>query len=360
MAFFIASSPHSHQRRSTQDIMMNVILCTLPGILTLCYFFGWGVLFQVLLASITAIVAEGLVAFMRQRPPLHYLKDHSALLTGILIGIAIPPLAPWWIAVIGSIFAIVIAKHLYGGLGQNPFNPAMIAYVVLLISFPVQMTTWLPPLSILPINLSLADTALSIFTGFTFDGFSVHQLRFNVDGMTMATPLDTVKTGLTAHLTLSEIYLEPVFGMFTGKGWGAVNLAFMIGGLILIKRHIIQWHIPVSFLASLALCSGIGYSIDPEYFISPVITLFSGASMLGAFFIATDPVSAATTPKGRIIYGSIIGALVYIIRTFGGFPDGVAFAVLLANICVPLIDYYTKPRAYGSVAKKAQMQKEKS
>lgn len=347
MAFSIASSPHSHKRRSTQAIMMQVILCTLPGIATLCYFFGFGVLIQVFLASITAIIAEALIALCRKRPITHYLKDNSALLTGILIGIAIPPLSPWWIAVIGSLFAIIIAKHLYGGLGQNPFNPAMVAYVVLLISFPVQMTTWLPPLAVLPVSVSFLDTLFAIFTGFTQEGFSVHQLRFDIDAISMATPLDTIKTALINNQSLDDIYTQAVFGIFAGKGWGAANLAFLIGGLVLLKQRVIQWHIPVSFLASLFLASAIGYNLNPEQFISPTMALFSGASMLGAFFIATDPVSAATTPVGRLIFGALIGLLVYLIRTFGGFPDGVAFAVLLANMCVPLIDHYTRPSVYG-------------
>ncbi|MDD1794321.1 electron transport complex subunit RsxD [Enterovibrio sp. ZSDZ42] len=347
MAFFIASSPHSHNRKSTSDIMMMVLLCTLPGIAALCYFFGWGVLFQVAIASVTAILAEAAIVALRKRPIKRYLQDNSALLTGLLIGISIPPFAPWWIAVIGSLFAIVIAKHLYGGLGQNPFNPAMVAYVVLLISFPVQMTTWLPPVSLIAQPLGIMDSASSIFTGLSTDGFSVNQLRVAADGMTMATPLDTVKTALLAGNTVSEAVQLPVFDTFAGIGWGWVNLAFLVGGLALIKQRIIQWQIPTAMLGSLLVLSTIGYAVSPDAVISPVLHLFSGATMLGAFFIATDPVSASTTTKGRLVFGAMIGTLVYLIRTFGGFPDGVAFAVLIANMCVPLIDYYTKPTAYG-------------
>ncbi|MDD1781294.1 electron transport complex subunit RsxD [Enterovibrio sp. ZSDZ35] len=347
MAFFLASSPHSHNRRSTKDIMMTVILCTLPGIAALCYFFGWGVLLQVLIASITAMVAEAAIVAMRRRPVKRYLQDNSALLTGILIGIAIPPFAPWWIAVIGSLFAIVIAKHLYGGLGQNPFNPAMVAYVVLLISFPVQMTTWLPPSSLLAQPLSFMDGLSTVFTGLSVDGFSVNQLRQAVDGTTMATPLDTVKTALLAGKTVTEAVQEPVFGTFAGLGWGWVNLAFLAGGIVLLKLKVIQWQIPVAMLATLLVFSVVGFAISPDTVASPLLHLFSGATMLGAFFIATDPVSASTTTKGRLVFGAMIGMLVYLIRTFGGFPDGVAFSVLIANMCVPLIDYYTKPTTYG-------------
>ncbi|MFD2177313.1 electron transport complex subunit RsxD [Veronia pacifica] len=347
MAFFIASSPHSHSRKSTSDIMMTVVMSAIPGIAALCYFFGWGVLIQTAIAALTAVVAEAALMLVRKRPVIRTVRDNSALLTGVLVGIAIPPLSPWWLAVIGTLFAIVVAKHLYGGLGQNLFNPAMVAYVVLLISFPAHMTSWMPEASLLPEHVSFLDTAYSIFTGFSIDGFSVQQLRQTVDGTTMATPLDTVKIALNSGRTVSEALSEPVFGMFAGLGWSWVNLAFLLGGLFMLQRNIIRWHIPIAMLASLFLCSLIGFVISPDGVASPIIHLFSGATMLGAFFIATDPVSASTTDKGRLVFGALIGLLIYLIRTFGSFPDGVAFAVLLANMCVPLIDYYTKPDVYG-------------
>ncbi|WP_299013636.1 electron transport complex subunit RsxD [uncultured Photobacterium sp.] len=347
MAFNIASSPHTHSRRSTSDIMRTVILCSALGIAAQWFFFGWGVVIQVLLASVTAVASEAAVMKFRNRPSLPYLRDNSALLTGVLLGISIPPLAPWWITVIGVIFAIVIAKHLYGGLGQNLFNPAMVAYVVLLISFPVQMTTWLPPSSLAASPVSLIDSLYAIFTGFTQDGYSAHQLRASIDGVTMATPLDTLKTSLTTGHTTTEILLNPVFGVIAGVGWEWINIGFLLGGLAMLKMRIIQWHIPVGMLGTLFVISTIAFMISPDGTASPIIHMFSGATMLGAFFIATDPVSASTTVKGRLIFGALIGLLVYMIRTWGGFPDGVAFSVLLANMCVPLIDYYTRPRTYG-------------
>ncbi|PSW03628.1 electron transport complex subunit RsxD [Photobacterium lipolyticum] len=347
MAFNIASSPHTHSRRSTSDIMRTVILCTALGVAAQWFFFGWGTLIQVLLASVVAVTSEAAIMKFRKRPALPYIRDNSALLTGVLLSISLPPLAPWWITVIGVVFAIVIAKHLYGGLGQNLFNPAMVAYVVLLISFPVQMTTWLPPLSLSAESASLTDSLLAIFTGFTQDGFSVHQLRLSVDGVTMATPLDTLKTSLTTGLTTTEAMAKPVFGTFAGVGWEWINLGFLLGGLIMLKMRVIQWHIPVGMLGALFVISSVAFLLNPDGTASPLFHLFSGATMLGAFFIATDPVSAATTVKGRIIFGALIGVLIYLIRTWGGFPDGVAFSVLLANMCVPLIDYYTRPRTYG-------------
>ncbi|WP_086983700.1 electron transport complex subunit RsxD [Vibrio aphrogenes] len=347
MPFFIASSPHVRMKRTTSNIMMWVALCLLPAIAVQTYFFGYGVLIQVTFAIFIAWLLEALVMLVRRRPILASLRDHSALVTGMLIAVAIPPLSPWWLLAIGIFFAIVIGKHLYGGLGQNLFNPAMVAYVVLLISFPLQMTSWITPESITSVHLHFDDCLKLFFTGFNADGLSLQQVRAGIDGVTMATPLDTFKTSLTTGLLPSEIMQQPVFSGVAGVGWQWVNLAFLLGGLVLIKQRIVQWQIPLSMLASLFIISTICSLILPGTTASPMMHLLSGATMLGAFFIATDPVTASTTTKGRIIYGAFIGILVFLIRSWGGFPDGVAFAVLLANMSVPLIDYYTKPRTYG-------------
>ncbi|TFH91998.1 electron transport complex subunit RsxD [Vibrio ouci] len=347
MAFFIASSPHAHSRRSTPDLMKWVALCALPGLAAQTYFLGWGTIIQLLLAIVIGLSLEALVMLARKRSPMSALRDNSALVTAWLLAIAIPPLSPWWVITIGLIFAIVIAKHLYGGIGQNLFNPAMVAYVVLLISFPVQMTSWISPQELQATPVSSGDAFSLIFTGFNLEGLSLQQIRTGIDGITMATPLDAFKTALTAGNTASEALTQPQFGGLAGIGWEWVNLAYLVGGLLLIKLRVINWHIPVSFLVSLTLISGLFMLLSPGTTASPTIHLLSGATMLGAFFIATDPVSASTTVKGRLIFGAFIGAMVFIIRSWGGFPDGVAFAVLLGNMCVPLIDYYTKPRTYG-------------
>ncbi|ENC6731629.1 electron transport complex subunit RsxD [Vibrio navarrensis] len=354
MSFFIASSPHAHNRRSTPDLMKWVALCALPGLIAQSYFFGWGTLIQLIMAITLALSLEALVMLLRKRSPARALRDNSALVTAWLLAVAIPPLAPWWIIAIGLVFAIVIAKHLYGGLGQNPFNPAMVAYVVLLISFPVQMTSWNEPSMLQEIGQTVGreattfgDTLSLIFSGLTLDGSSLQQVRAGIDGITTATPLDAFKTGLRAGATPSEILQQPIFEGLAGLGWQWVNLAYLLGGLVLIKQRIIQWHIPAGFLGALAVLSSLFALFAPGETASPVLHLLSGATMLGAFFIATDPVSASTTVKGRLIFGAIIGTLVFVIRSWGGYPDGVAFAVLLANMCVPLIDYYTKPRTYG-------------
>lgn len=348
MAFRIASSPYTHNRRSTSTIMLLVLIAAVPGMVAQWYYFGWGNLIQVLIAAIAAIGAEAAILRLRKLPLADTLKDNSALLTALLLGISIPSLAPWWVIVIGTLFAVVISKQLYGGLGQNPFNPAMVGYVVLLISFPVQMTSWLPPDSLQGMTPSLGDTLSMIFHFHTLDGHTMQQLQVGIDGVSQATPLDTFKTGLRAGHSAEQLLAQPIYsGVLAGLGWQWVNVGYLLGGVFLLCTRSIRWHIPAGMLISLAFCATLGWLISPHSLVSPVIHLFSGATMLGAFFIATDPVTASTTNKGRLIYGALIGLLVWLIRSFGGYPDGVAFAVLLANICVPLIDYYTQPRVYG-------------
>lgn len=348
MAFRIASSPYTHNRRSTSNIMLLVLLAALPGMAAQWYFFGCGSLIQVILAALTAWLTEAAILKVRKQPVVPNLADNSALLTALLLGISLPPLAPWWLIVLGTAFAIVIAKQLYGGLGQNPFNPAMVGYVVLLISFPVQMTSWLPPDALQAVKPGLLDSLSMIFSNHTLAGESMQQLQLGVDGVSQATPLDTFKTGLRAGHSADQLLAQPIYsGVIAGLGWQWVNAGYLLGGLFLLWKNSIRWHIPASVLLSLAVCATLGWLFSPGTLASPLIHLFSGATMLGAFFIATDPVTASTTNKGRLIYGALIGLLVWLIRSFGGYPDGVAFAVLLANICVPLIDYYTQPRVYG-------------
>lgn len=348
MVFRIASSPYTHNQRQTSRIMLLVLLAAIPGIATQLWFFGWGTLVQIILAVISALSAEALVLKLRNQPIAAILKDNSALLTGLLLAVSIPPLAPWWMVVLGTVFAVIIAKQLYGGLGQNPFNPAMIGYVVLLISFPVQMTNWLPPYEIAATVPGMAGALQVIFTGHTTSGGDMSTLRMGIDGISQATPLDTLKTSLHSGRSVEQIMQYPIFsGMLAGAGWQWVNLAWLAGGVWLLTIKVIRWHIPVSFLVSLALCATLGWLFAPESLASPQIHMLSGATMLGAFFILTDPVTASTTNRGRLIFGALAGVLVWLIRSFGGYPDGVAFAVLLANITVPLIDYYTRPRVYG-------------
>lgn len=348
MVFRIASSPYTHNQRQTSRIMMLVLLATLPGIATQIWFFGWGTLIQLILASVSAWGAEAIVLKLRKQSVGGILSDNSAWLTGVLLAISIPPLAPWWMVVLGTVFAVIIAKQLYGGLGHNPFNPAMIGYVVLLISFPVQMTSWLPPQDIAARTPGVVEVLQIIFSGHTAAGYDMNALRLGIDGISQATPLDTFKTSLHAGHDVTQTMQSTIYqGAFAGVGWQWVNLAFLAGGAFLLWQKAIRWHIPLSFIVSLAVCSTLGWLFAPDHLASPSIHLFSGATMLGAFFILTDPVTASTTNRGRLIFGALAGLLVWLIRSFGGYPDGVAFAVLLANITVPLIDYYTRPRVYG-------------
>lgn len=335
------SSPHGHAHITVTHIMFRVALALLPGIVTCAWFFGPGVIINIVLAVAVAIAGEALMLKLRARPLAPFLSDGSAVITAMLLAIALPPLLPWWMTMLGVLFAIVVGKQLFGGLGYNPFNPAMLGYVMLLISFPREMTTWLPPLSLNGHHLSLLETLRVIFSGGLPHGLSI-------DAISMATPLDTMKTQLKLHHSVGQILGNgSIFGILGGKGWEAVNLAFLVGGIWMLYKRIISWHIPVAVLGSLAVMSLIFYGINPARFTSPFFHLFGGAAMLGAFFIATDPVTASTTPRGRLYYGAGIGVLTYIIRTWGGYPDGIAFAVLLMNIAAPTIDYYTQPRVFG-------------
>lgn len=339
MRFRTVSSPHVSPARSVSQVMRQVLYALVPGTLAVTWYFGWGVIVNILLASILALALEAGMLAIRGKPLKPFLSDGSAILTAWLLALAIPPLAPWWLTAVGIFFAIVIAKHLYGGLGYNPFNPAMIGYVVLLISFPREMTLWLPPAALAETHLGLGETLHAIFAGLPSS--------LSWDALTMATPLDQVKTELGLNRTISEIRENPLFGQFGGQGWEWVANWWALGGLYLIYRRVIAWQIPVAMLVSLGAIATLFYLIDPDAHASATFHIFSGGAMLGAFFIATDPVTASTTPRGRLIYGAGIGVLTYVIRTWGGYPDGVAFSVLLMNMAAPTIDYYTQPRVFG-------------
>ncbi len=340
MEFPTRSSPYLPLPNNLSRLMVSVMLALIPGVLALFWFFGWGIIFNLLITTSTALLAEAGVLRLRGRPIRPALLDGSAALTGLLLALALPPLAPWWIPVIGALFAIVIAKQLYGGIGYNPFNPAMVGFVVLIISFPLQMTLWSPPGGIGADTIGFIDTLRLVFTETLPAGTTL-------DSITMATPLDESKTQIGLNLMWEEILVDPRFGNYGGYGWEWINLAFLLGGVWLWKQRVIQWQIPAGMLGGLFIISLLFYIADADTFGSPLFHLFSGATMLGAFFIATDPVSAATTPRGRLYFGAGIGVLVYIIRTWGGYPDGVAFGVLLMNMAAPTIDYYTKPRVFG-------------
>ena len=345
-AFF---SPYISKPEGVSLIMLKVLLALIPGIALYVWFFGPAILVSITLASLTAIATEAAMLKLRDRPVAPFLKDNSALLTGWLLALSIPPLAPWWLVVVGTAFAISVSKHLYGGLGNNPFNPAMIGYAVLIISFPMQMTHWLSPHGLGEISLSFLEQLNYIFQGILPDGIKL-------DAITMATPLDTLKTHLhmAGDMTggVSEIMKLPIYGRLAGQGSEWVAAGFLLGGVYLFAQRIISWHIPAAYLGTLFSIAGIFYLFDPAHYANPLFHLFSGAAMLGAFFILTDPVTSPTTPRGKLIFAACAALITYLIRVFGGFPDGMAFATLLMNICVPLIDAYTQPSVFGKRDKK--------
>ncbi|GHD65356.1 RnfABCDGE type electron transport complex subunit D [Jeongeupia chitinilytica] len=340
------TSPFLTKPTPLQLVMTKVLLALLPGIAVYVYVFGAGILIQLLLATLTALGVEAACLKLRNFPIKPFITDGSAIVTAWLLALSLPPLAPWWMIVLATAIAIGLAKHLYGGLGQNTFNPAMVGFAVMMVSFPAQMSRWAAPQA----ELGAAGQLAFIFTG---------HLAVPFDAIASATPLDTVKTTILQHGGIGELFAAPLFhaGQL-GAGWlpsmmGWIALAYLAGGLWLYASKIIPWQTPVAFIASLAALSGVLHLVDPARFTSPLFHLFSGAAMLGAFFIITDPVSGPTTPRGRLIYGALIGVLVYVIRVFGGYPDGVAFAVLIMNLAAPFIDQYTQPKVFGRKGKAA-------
>ena len=307
---------------NTNQIMRQVIYALALGVTASYIFFGWGIIIQILLGVVSALVVEAVFVSMRGRPVLESVSDGSAVLTAILLAISIPSIAPWWVVVVGVAFAIIFGKQLYGGLGSNPFNPAMLGYAFLLISYPLQMTTW-------PVDFSAFSQAINVI---------FHTLSF--DSLSGATRLDEVKTGLSLGNNLATIQVHS-----TSQAW--INAGFLVGGIYLLARKVIFWHIPLAFLSGIVVMALLVLVFDSQTHLPIQNHLMLGGTMLGAFFIATDPISASTTPKGRLIYGFLIGVLIVVIRNYGGYPDGVAFAVLLLNMTVPLIDYYTQPKVFG-------------
>lgn len=335
-----SSSPYAHNNQNVRKVMLQVQIAAIPALLAHIYLFGFGIVIQWMLAVATFIVVEYTMLKLRGRPVWPFMSDLSALITVTGLVFCIPPEAPWWVVVSGSAFALIFGKHLYGGLGYNPFNPAMLGYAFLLISFPVQMTQWTMPLDIAGSTLGLIESAQIIFNG------AVHS--HTMDMFTGATPLGELKTALTQGVTAIETLNQEPSGLLFGlSAWAWINLAFLLGGVWMILSGVISWQFPVAFLGSLAGMAFIFHQIDPTLYPPVSFVLLSGGTMLAAFFIITDPVTASTTPRGKLVYACGIGILVYVIRNWGAFPDGIAFAILLMNIAVPLIDQYTQPRVFG-------------
>ena len=327
------SSPFLSQPKSVTQVMLWVLVALLPGTLLLGVLTGPAVLLQMTLAIVAAWLCEAGMLRLRGVALRPFLTDGSAVLTGALIGLTFPPLGPWWLVGLGSFFAIVVAKQLYGGLGNNPFNPAMVAFAVMMVSFPAQMSQWTPQPALA--GLEQWHYILS------------HQLPAGMaaDALAGATPLDAVRTGLLNGQPLSHLLVAGPWPVSLDQLW--VALAWLLGGLLLGWRGVLRWQAPLAMLATLTVLASIAHLLDAERYASPLFHLLAGATQLGAWFIVTDPVSAPSSARGRLIFGAGIGLLIWVIRTWGGFPDGVAFAVLILNLAVPFIDQHTRAPAFG-------------
>lgn len=347
MEFQRREAPYLIPEVSVSSMMLQVLAALIPAAIAHVWFFGPGFIFNLLIATGFAIAGEAVMLSLRRRAPETGLADYSALVTGALLAFALPSLTPWWVTATGALFAVVVAKHLYGGLGFNVFNPAMAGYVVILVAFPMHLNLWVAP--------SMGDLDYQHLTilqtlQFTLTGNLPEAVSF--DAISRATPLDVMKSGLNNARTAAEIRAIPIMGDFGGRGWEWIGNFLAIGGFWLMIRKIIRWQIPVGVGLGLLVPATIMYMIDPGSHASPGFHLFGGATILCAFFIATDPVSAATSPKGRFIYGIGIGLIIYCIRRWGSYADGVAFAVLLMNMAVPAIDYLTRPHIIGHSERK--------
>ncbi|MGN7740697.1 RnfABCDGE type electron transport complex subunit D [Pseudomonas sp. 22526] len=319
-----------------QQAMKRVLLATLPGLLALFWLFGWGILINLLLACTTALAVEAAVLRLRQWPLRPFLGDGSALVSATLLALALPPYCPWWLTVSAAACALLFGKHLYGGVGKNPFNPAMLGYALVLVSFPQQMTHW--PASH---GLDLLGGLQQIF-GIALDSTAP-------DAWAQATALDSLR--INKSLTIDELFAgNAAFGHFGGKGVEWVNLAFLAGGAFLLQQRVFSWHAPAGMLGSLFVISLLcwnGSGSDSHG--SPLFHLLTGATMLGAFFIVTEPLSGPRCAKARLLFGVGVGLLTYLIRTWGGYPDGVAFAVLLMNLAVPALERLATPAPESSL-----------
>jgi len=318
----VSPSPHVHSDDSTRKIMYRVVLALLPALAWSVFVFGIDALRVTVISVLACLAYEFLIQkyILKIKPAIN---DGSALVTGILLAFNVPSNLPWWIIMIGALAAIGIGKLSFGGLGHNIFNPALVGRVFMLISFPVQMTSW-------PVNR-----------------------QSGIDAVTSATPLGIIKEGIANGTPISEISqkLPSTLELFWGGIGGSLGeisaVLLVIGGLYMLYKKVITWHIPVSILATVGIIAGIFWLINPEVYISPLYHILTGGLMLGAIFMATDMVSSPMTPRGQIIYGTGIGVITISIRLFGAYPEGISFAILIMNAFTPLVNTYVKPKRFG-------------
>jgi len=351
----LLSSQHQHSGNSIQLTMFTVIIALIPAAMVSVYLYGW-LAFLLLTMCIGASMLTEYVCLHLMKRDIKRLWDGSAALTGLLLALTLPAAVPWWMALFASVFAIVLGKQLYGGLGYNLFNPALSARVVLLISFPLQMTSWMIPMH--------AGATLDMYdfgTSLQFFFFGPDAVKQTWDAVTMASPLGYLKTELGQGVTVSQAlsdYHYSTFYAFIGREAGSLGegsaLALLFGGVYLLARKTISWHIPITYIATVAALAWVFNLINPDVYAPAMFHVLAGGLILCAFFMATDPVSSPSSAIGKIAFGFGCGLLTWVIRTFGNYPEGAMFAVILMNCMVPLIDYYIRPRVYGYFRKRAK------
>jgi len=359
MPLIMLSSPHAHGGNSIRMMMFTVVLALLPATMVSVYLFGWLSVLLIVTCMLSALAAEAVCLKLMKRP-LSTLLDNSAALTGLFLALTLPAVTPFWMAVLGSVFAIVLGKQVYGGLGHNVFNPALSARVILLISFPLSMTTWIMPMSAIAPALDLYDFSLCATLFFSGVDALLVTSHLSLDAISMASPLGHIKTEATLGVPVAEAlkaydytYLDAFLGFEAGSIGETSALALLIGGIFLLARHAITWHIPLAYIGTVVLLAAIFNQASPDQFAPPMFHFLAGGLILCAFFMATDPVSSPVTPVGQIVFGVGCGVLTWSIRSFGGYPEGAMFSVLLMNCAVPLIDHYCRPRVYGQNRDKA-------
>jgi electron transport complex protein RnfD len=323
----VSLSPHIYDRSSVRSVMMDVLIALTPALLWSIYVFGIHALRVVFLGVSSCVIFE----YLLQRYVLKVnvtVDDGSAAVTGLLLAFNLPSNIPSWMVVLGCFFAIAVAKMTFGGLGNNPFNPALMGRVFLFVSFPVAMTSWPTPF--------------------------INRWQL-VDTITQATPLSIVKESLKNGIPISDLMtkIPSYLDLFLGNRGGCIGeisvLLLIVGGIYLLYRKVIRWHIPVSMIGSIFIFAGILWLINPKAYMTPLFQILTGGVFLGAIYMATDMVTSPMMPWGMIVFGALIGVLTVIIRVFGAYPEGVSFAILIMNAFVPLIDKFTKPKKYGKV-----------
>ena len=320
---------------STPIIMLFTVLAIVPGIITKIIFFGFGVFWQVVISIVFVFMFDFLITALRKQNFKEKFLDNSSILTAVIIAICIPDYAPWYVSFVACFFAIVIAKEIYGGLGLNIFNPAMVGFIVVAISFPLEISTFKAPNFISLHSLGFFDSLYLIVTGFNLDGYNSLQLSYNIDAKSMATPLSEFKV----TKSIESAYFGVNFMV-----WAWTNFAFFAGGIWLLIKRIIPWQTPVVFFLSSIAFASFAYLLSPETALRIDIYMLSGATIIGAFFIVTDPVTSPLTLKGKIIFAIAVALITFLLKTYSNFPETIAFAVILMNMLTPLIDKYIEKK----------------